>query len=187
MDQLPSSLKAPHSPSKSLSSETERKTIAATVSTLLSHYWTGDEDPRVRALQIADWVSDLQRFGGEIVSRACAEWRTTETRRPVPADLYRLCCGYDRGPKSAPPRLESPEVVSDRQHDREHDQRVREYEADMQRRFAEAAAWRDSPEGREMMAPAPNSSPDHRWRTATLSSERLAELIANLDKRITGA
>lgn len=70
--------------------ENDRR-IAERITTLLSHFWTADEDPRLRKLQIADWLDDLAEFGPGIVSRAVKEWRQTETKRPTPADIRKLC------------------------------------------------------------------------------------------------
>ncbi len=39
----------------------------------------------------ADWLSDLREFGPDTVSRACGEWRRTQTRRPTIADIRKLC------------------------------------------------------------------------------------------------
>lgn len=68
-----------------------RRQIAQLITTLLSHYWTGDEDSALRELQIGDWLDDLGRFPVAVVSDACAEWRRTQTKRPTIANIFGLC------------------------------------------------------------------------------------------------
>jgi hypothetical protein len=38
-----------------------------------------------------DWMTDLREFGAEIVSKACGEWRRSQTRRPTIAEIRKLC------------------------------------------------------------------------------------------------
>jgi hypothetical protein len=61
--------------------------IAARISTLLSHYWTADDSPQVRALQLEDWLSDLAKFPPSLVALACQEYRREGKKRPTPADV----------------------------------------------------------------------------------------------------
>lgn len=68
-----------------------RRQIGQLITTLLSHYWTGDEDAALRELQIGDWLDDLGRFPVRVVSDACAEWRRTQTKRPTIANIFGLC------------------------------------------------------------------------------------------------
>jgi hypothetical protein len=58
---------------------------------LLSHYWAGDEPEAVRQAQIEDWITDLVEFPLHVVADMCQRWRQTETRRPLPTDIRRLC------------------------------------------------------------------------------------------------
>ena len=63
------------------------KLIAERITTLLSHYWTADDPPEIRALQMADWLDDLCEFPAPAVAKACETWRRTERKRPTPADI----------------------------------------------------------------------------------------------------
>lgn len=45
----------------------------------------------MREAQALDWLDDLREFGAEIVSVACMEWRRSQTKRPTPAEIRRLC------------------------------------------------------------------------------------------------
>ena len=71
--------------------QAHERVIAAEVTRLLSHYWMAAEDPRIRQLQLDDWLDDLTEFASATVVEACKAWRRTEQRRPTPADLRRLC------------------------------------------------------------------------------------------------
>jgi len=57
----------------------------------MSHYWTDTDHIETRRAQIADWLEDTIEFGPAIVAEACREWRRTQTRRPVPSEIRRLC------------------------------------------------------------------------------------------------
>lgn len=61
------------------------------VTRLLAHYWTADDSEIARAAQIGDWIADLIEFGPTVVGEAVKEWRQTQTRRPVIADIRQLC------------------------------------------------------------------------------------------------
>lgn len=65
--------------------------IASLVARLLSHFWTADDPPAMREAQIGDWIEDLIQFGPDTVSRACGEWRRTQSKRPTIADIRKLC------------------------------------------------------------------------------------------------
>ena len=65
--------------------------ISLLVTKLLSHYWTSEEHAAARQAQVEDWIDDLVEFGSGVVQEACAEWRRSETRRPLPADIRKLC------------------------------------------------------------------------------------------------
>ena len=62
----------------------------------MSHYWTADDPIESRREQLRDWVEDLIEFGSATTAEACREWRRTETRRPLPADLRRWCIELNR-------------------------------------------------------------------------------------------
>ncbi len=65
--------------------------LAAITTRLISHYWTANDDPRMRQAQIEDWIDDLIEFDVPVVTQVCQEWRRTQTRRPLPADIRRMC------------------------------------------------------------------------------------------------
>ena len=65
--------------------------ISLLVTKLLSHYWTAEEHAAARQAQVEDWIDDLVEFGSGVVQVACTEWRRTEHRRPLPADIRKLC------------------------------------------------------------------------------------------------
>lgn len=59
--------------------------------TLLSHYWLANEDEKYRAAQLNDWLDDLEIFPASIVEKCCAEWRRMNVKRPMIANIRRLC------------------------------------------------------------------------------------------------
>lgn len=68
--------------------------ISSLVARLLSHFWTADDHPAAREAQITDWIGDLLMFSADTVSRACGEWRRTQTKRPMIADIRKLCIEF---------------------------------------------------------------------------------------------
>lgn len=50
----------------------------------------------MRSLQIEDWLDDLTEFPASLVSWACKEWRQSQTRRPMPAEIRKLCVERDQ-------------------------------------------------------------------------------------------
>lgn len=82
---------ARHSSKASPAPPNSARQIAAQIGRLLSHYWTADEPVALRQAQAEDWLDDLSEFPPEIVAAVCREWRRNETRRPLPAELRRLC------------------------------------------------------------------------------------------------
>lgn len=65
--------------------------IAEQISLLLSFYWLGNEDEVLRREQARAWLEDLQEFSVSVVASACKEWRRMNTKRPMIADIRRLC------------------------------------------------------------------------------------------------
>ena len=63
---------------------------------VLAHFWTADDNEIARKAQIADWIEDLVEFGPALVEEAMKEWRRTKTRRPMIADIRRLCIEAQR-------------------------------------------------------------------------------------------
>lgn len=68
-----------------------RQAIAAVIARLMSHFWTADDPMEIRRAQAEDWLADLASFDVDVVNEACARWRIKETRRPVIADIFKLC------------------------------------------------------------------------------------------------
>lgn len=84
-DQQPNSHEQPRN-----SSQNERR-IAERVVILLSHFWLTSEDQAMRKAQLADWLDALKPFTAIIVADACRHWVRSESKRPAPADIVRLC------------------------------------------------------------------------------------------------
>jgi hypothetical protein len=70
---------------------TTANTVAIAVTNLLAHYWLESEHALARRQIIRDWIDDLIEFAPDIVKDACGEWRRTERRRPMIADIRALC------------------------------------------------------------------------------------------------
>lgn len=88
--------------------------VAALVARLLQHFFSPDMPDVARRTIAEDWLEDLREFGPEIVERACREWRQTQSRRPTPADIRKLCIAEQiaRGPAlPAPPRHAEPDEM----------------------------------------------------------------------------
>lgn len=88
-----SSTLAPLSPSSAAPASVKRlneSLIAERITTLLSHYWTADDDERLRDLQLGDWLDDLGNYDAPDVATAIKQWRHSQTRRPTPADIVKL-------------------------------------------------------------------------------------------------
>lgn len=68
-----------------------RQAIAAIISRLMSHFWTADDPMEIRKVQAEDWLADLIKFDPDIVNEAAARWRIAQTKRPVIADIFKLC------------------------------------------------------------------------------------------------
>lgn len=66
--------------------------VAGIIARLLLHYYSpGDLSEAARKAMAQDWVEDLVEFGPTAVSQGCREWRQTQSKRPTPADIRRLC------------------------------------------------------------------------------------------------
>lgn len=74
----------------------------------MSHYWTADDEPELRAKQFEDWLEDLGEFPASDVAAACTAWRQGESyrKRPLPGDIRLLAIAEGRrrapGPRAAP-------------------------------------------------------------------------------------
>lgn len=81
-----------HSEQSSVGSVND-KLIAERVTVLLSHYWTANEDPRLRELQMLDWLDDLAEFPASAVAEAVKRWRQGpgSAKRPLPYDIRATC------------------------------------------------------------------------------------------------
>ena len=62
----------------------------------MAHYWTADDPIETRREQLIDWIEDLVEFGPATAVEACREWRRSETRRPMPADIRQICIELKR-------------------------------------------------------------------------------------------
>ena len=111
--------------------------ILGWISTLLSHYWTANEDAALREAQLGDWLDDLGSFPANVVVEAVAEWRRGQNRRPTPADIRALC------KEMKPPQIASsaPQLTDERPAER--NRRIYEYETDRKREYAEATIARN--------------------------------------------
>ncbi len=72
------------------------------ITRLLSHYWTASEDKRLRAMQVDDWLTDLEAWPLETLEMALTEWRQSHSRKPTPADIRALCVALQPPPKAKP-------------------------------------------------------------------------------------
>lgn len=71
-------------------------------------------DPRLQAEWGKAWADDLEWFSQEIISKALTTWRRTETRRPTPAAIIKLCRGHLPTPKTVEPQSRPrPEITED--------------------------------------------------------------------------
>jgi hypothetical protein len=77
--------------SSSNNADADEKSKTQLILTLISHYWTANEDHRLRAAQINDWLDDLEPFPVKIVADACVDWRQNNSRRATPADIIKIC------------------------------------------------------------------------------------------------
>lgn len=118
--------------------------IAERISTLLSHYWTSNDPPETRALQLDDWITDLASYPASVVAAACADWRRNEERRPTPAAIRKLC--EEHAVTGRRPMLELPEQGPTPPADWHARQAAGEaaMRAERDRKFAEAAAAREA-------------------------------------------
>lgn len=75
---------------------------------MLTHYFMVNDDARLRALQLDDWLDVLAAFTADDVDGACKRWIAASSRRPTPADILKLCAESGRTigrrrPNSPPP------------------------------------------------------------------------------------
>jgi hypothetical protein len=71
--------------------------IGTLITRLMSHYWTANDSPEARQMQIEDWVTDLREFGAQAVGDACDRWRRQPGgRRPTPGDIRTYCLDAKR-------------------------------------------------------------------------------------------
>jgi len=79
--------------------------IAASITLLLSHYYTPDVSPELQKAQAKDWLDDLSEFGAELVAEACQQWRREHSRRPTIAGMRKMCAAsmMMREAQSRPP------------------------------------------------------------------------------------
>ena len=65
--------------------------IGGAVATLLTHFYTADLPKAVYAAISADWVSCLSEFPAWAIEAARTDWLKAERRKPLPADIVKLC------------------------------------------------------------------------------------------------
>ena len=95
--------------------------VAGQVKTLLSFYFREGVDERVLAEQARIWIENLSQFPQQVVSEACQEWISNQTRRPTPAHIVELCRKHrarvtDHFPKPGdppPPQRISPQRAAE--------------------------------------------------------------------------
>ena len=79
-------------PSRDTQQSNDGRDIAGIVARLLLHYYAPrDLSDAARKAMAEDWVEDLREYGPAIVADACQEWRRSQTRRPVPSEIRKLC------------------------------------------------------------------------------------------------
>lgn len=115
-------------------SENERR-IAERITTLLSHFWTADEDTLIREAQISDWIDALSKFSVSVVHAAAAEYLRTQQKRPTVAAIYALC--REMTPPSHPLL-----AIEGQTNSRSSPVELRDYVTDRNRRWREAAEAR---------------------------------------------
>ncbi len=59
-------------------------------------------------------MTDLGKFGPEVISVACGQWRVREAKRPTIADIHRLCLDEEEQRQAT-----DPELAERIKHDRE--------------------------------------------------------------------
>ena len=87
---------------------------------MLSFFWQADDSDLVSAEAGRLWADMLERFSQAEISGACRRWIATQSKRPTPAEIIRLCAlekpqtrvVYLPGPEVAPPPPRSPEEVA---------------------------------------------------------------------------
>jgi hypothetical protein len=145
-----------------------RRMIADRVAILLAHYYIADMDAALRARLGLDWVNDLAEFPASVVASVCDEWRRSETKRPVIADMRARCLVLQPPPPAAKPALLS------------SDAEMQKFLAERAESWRKAEEWRNSPEGKAAMAPrAPSTFKSVQFSTTV---ERAVELCAMLDR-----
>ena len=162
---------------------------------MLSHFWTANEDARLRREQIHDWLDDLGAFASSIVASAVTEWRQTQSKRPVPADIRTICLRLEREAKEdrerhrplpASRQIEaippSPDTV------RDNWRQISWLELSQ----AEQDLFRQENEARHREAPRPavrlpvippGAALRPAYETASVTPERLAQLMRMLPER----
>lgn len=88
--------------------------IASLIARLMGHYWAADTPIEIRRELARDWLEDLREFPLAMVENACREWRQTQSRRPTPADIRKLCIAEQiarRPALPAPPRHAEPDEM----------------------------------------------------------------------------
>jgi hypothetical protein len=107
---------SPHSSPGRGADMDHREWIAGQIATVLSFYWQPEESLAVAAAAGGMWADALERFSRDEIRTACTRWVHTQTRRPTPADIIRLCADARPRPRlvelPAPQRERSPEEIA---------------------------------------------------------------------------
>lgn len=128
-----------------------------------------------------DWVTDLAAFSPDVVSKACGEWRKTQTKRPTIADIRRLCIEEQASSRAhyAVADARADPLAAEEAYARSvgfaSALARRDAIAAREERYRKAEIWRNSPEAQHDPAIARRSEPTRgNWKPA-FSPERMAE------------
>lgn len=107
----------------------------------------------MRQSQMMDWITDLEEFGPQVVTDACAEWRRGSEKKPLIAQIRKICLEMKPRPLALPPPVRDvPKSPGMPIHLHSTDEEVRAYELLQKRLRLESNEWECSPEGQEYFA-----------------------------------
>ena len=69
----------------------QKHEIAPSIGILLALYWQPDEAPGTRLAIAEAWLEELVEFEMTVVAEACRDWRRSQTRRPLLAEIFKSC------------------------------------------------------------------------------------------------
>ena len=85
-----------------------REWIGGRILTALSHYWREDDPVELTAAIGADWADVLEGIPQEFIQKACIQWIRGESRKPKPAEIYRLA--QSMMPRPVAVKAQEPEI-----------------------------------------------------------------------------